>query len=68
MKVKLLNDGGYGDMADVKFPVIVDAARYGCGFDVNASELYRVGAKPGTFGASKSWHFLEKSEAEEVAE
>lgn len=67
MKIKLLNDGGYGDMDEVKFPVTVDATRYGYGFDVNASELYRVGAKPGMFGASKSWHFLEKSEAEEVA-
>lgn len=45
LKVRLLNDGGYGDMENVKFPVIVEGMYlendlYG----VSGSELLRVGA------------------------
>lgn len=45
LKVKLLNDGGYGDMENVKFPVIVEGEDFeGEGFLVSGSELIRVGA------------------------
>lgn len=69
MKIKLLNDGGYGDMEDVKFPVIVDAEMgHGC-FDVAASELYRIGANSGEFGEpNEAWAFLDGEQAEEVVE
>lgn len=45
LKIKLLNDGGYGDMENVKFPVIVEAEDFeGKGCDILGSELIRVGA------------------------
>ena len=45
LKVKLLNDGGYGDMENVKFPVIVEGEDFeGQGCDVLGSELIRIGA------------------------
>lgn len=45
LKVKLLNDGGYGDMENVKFPVIVEGEDFeGQGCDILGSELIRVGA------------------------
>lgn len=48
MKIKLLNDGGYGGMSNIKFPVIVDVdAVYGpwtvLGFEIPLSELSRIG-------------------------
>ena len=49
MKIKLLNDGDYGDMEDVNFPVIVDGEFDGVIYRVTAAELYRVGANSGTF-------------------
>lgn len=49
MKVRLLNDGGYGDMENVKFPVIVDGfyddLYGGAVIDVPVSELNKRGAK-----------------------
>ena len=46
LKIKLLNDGGYGDMENVKFPVIVEGEKWGHrGFDVLVSELNKHGAK-----------------------
>lgn len=45
LKVRLLNDGGYGDMENVKFPVIVDGADYhGVGCNVLGANLVKVGA------------------------
>lgn len=38
MKVRLLNDGGYGDMEMVEFPVVVEV----CGFEPGACDLYLV--------------------------
>ena len=44
MRVKLLNDGGYGDADNVKFPVEVEVSIYcGDGVDVSGDELVRVG-------------------------
>ena len=43
-KIKLLNDGGYGDADNVNFPVEVDAkAARDIGFFVLESELILVG-------------------------
>lgn len=46
MKVRLINDGGYYCMNEVKFPVIVDAKYFNKKVvDVSVAELRRVGAK-----------------------
>lgn len=46
LKVKLLNDGGYGDMENVKFPVIVEGTMWSDrGIDVKVSELNKHGAE-----------------------
>ncbi|MGL5396548.1 MAG: hypothetical protein ACRDBQ_14970 [Shewanella sp.] len=51
MKVRLLNDGGYGDMEQVIFPVEVEA----CRFDAGKLDLYFVkGEKLIAIGASTS--------------
>lgn len=51
MKIKLLNDGDYGDMANVIFPVEVEGENWlGFGFDVLGSEIIRVGGDP------SKWH------------
>lgn len=69
MKVRLLNDGGYGDMEKVNFPAIVDAKILRGLFLVNSSELYRVGANPGTFcGLDEEWAFLKNIHALEVVD
>lgn len=40
MKVKLLNDGGFHELSDKTFPMIVDGVRYkNCGYDVPESEF-----------------------------
>lgn len=58
MKIKLLNDGGYGDMDGVQFPAIVEGRRNGA-FFVKASELYRVGANHGEFESyNTEWAFV----------
>lgn len=47
MKIKLLNDGGYSGMENVKFPVEVEGQDWlGLGYDVSGSELIRIGADP----------------------
>lgn len=69
MKVKLLNDGGYGDMADVNFPVEVEAApgMSSKGYVlITKEELYRVGAKPGEFDALSRYAFLVERHVEVV--
>lgn len=38
MRVRLLNDGGFGDMDRVQFPVVVEA----CGFEPGGLDLYFV--------------------------
>lgn len=43
IKIRLLNDGNYGDSENVKFPVEVEATECGLGFEVSQSELERVG-------------------------
>ena len=44
LKVRLLNDGGYGDMENVKFPVIVEWLYSGVDIEISGSELIKVGA------------------------
>lgn len=45
LKVRLLNDGGYGDMENVKFPIVVNGQKWlGKGFDVSVSEVNKHGA------------------------
>lgn len=70
MKVKLLNDGGYGDMELVKFPVEVEGSLVpDCNGElvrISGSELIRVGAS----SSSDDWdpdffyNFFVGSEAE----
>lgn len=43
VKIKLLNDGMYGDMEHITFPVEVEATFDGNGYDVPISELVRIG-------------------------
>lgn len=48
LKVKLLNDGGYGGMENVKFPVIVDGIDIdGAGCGIKGNEIIRIGADNG---------------------
>ena len=67
-RIRLLNDGYYGDMENVKFPVEVEAVKNvgGWGFDVKASELYRVGANENTFDRNHDWVFEVGAECEVV--
>jgi len=46
MKVKLLNDGRYGYLDDVEFPVVVNATKHAYldGWNVHYSELRKAGA------------------------
>lgn len=46
VKIKLLNDGLYGDMDHINFPVEVEAVFDGSGYDVPISELVRIGCEP----------------------
>lgn len=50
MKLMLINDGNYGDMEQVKFPVQVEGRPSPWGsphiFQIHLSELLRVGADP----------------------
>lgn len=58
MKIKLLHDGGYGGMENVKFPVEVEATDWlGLGFDVPGSELIRVGATAKFWDRTKSYYW-----------
>lgn len=44
VRVRLLNDGGYGDAEDVKFPVVVECEDlFGNIIVVSTEELLRVG-------------------------
>jgi len=63
MRVLLLNDGGYGDADDVKFPVEVEALRLTDGgfFKISEDELHRVGFVD--FNSQSEWFFEEGSEA-----
>lgn len=69
LKIKLLNDGGYGDMENVNFPVIVEGEDFesqGC--DILGSELIRVGATVTDHGWDPDWkyHFYYGDECEVV--
>ena len=58
MKIKLLNDGGYGDIENVKFPVEVEAEPWSNdGFDVLGAELIRVGATAVEWNACEVYYF-----------
>ncbi len=46
MRIKLLNNGGYGGMGNINFPVEVEAVKWNGGFEVSTSELIRVGCDP----------------------
>lgn len=68
LKVKLLNDGGYGDMENVKFPVIVEGEDFvGQGCNILGSELVRVGAD-GCWNLAHKYHFFYGSECEVINE
>lgn len=72
MKVRLLNDGGYGDMDHVEFPVLVDGVFHGR-FDndgyceVFGSELIKAGASPASnWDASYPYVFINVDECEVI--
>lgn len=65
MKIKLLNDAGYGDMENVKFPAEVEAEKEWSYFSVPREELYRIGATPDAFDVLEAFAFA--SEFCEVA-
>lgn len=60
MKIKLLNDAGYGDMENVKFPAEVDAAQKRGYFSVLREELYRIGATPDAFEVLEAFAFADE--------
>lgn len=63
MRVLLLNDGGFGDAENVKFPVEVEALRRTDGgfFKIHKDELHRVGFV--NFDTQHEWFFQEYKEA-----
>ena len=67
MKIRLLNDGGYGDMDYVPFPFTVDAVRCGKGVRVLGRNLIKRGAKG--FNENKMYYFsLLEGECEVIEE
>lgn len=70
MKVKLLNDGGYGYMIGVNFPVICEAARDIDGADavILGSTLQDLGADKEAFTSDEMFLFIEPSEVTLVEE
>lgn len=70
MKIKLLNDGGYEDMDNVKFPVTVDAKKnknHGNLYGVYGRDLISIGAKK-FFDKNYLYHFELGSECEVIEE
>ena len=63
MRVLLLNDGGFGDADNVKFPVEVEALRLTGGgfFLISRDELHRAGFVD--FDGEKEWFFHYGNEA-----
>jgi len=58
MKIKLRNDGGYGDMENVIFPAEVEGRDWlGFGFDILGSEIVRVGGKPGEWKPDEYYYW-----------
>ncbi len=44
MKIRLLNNGGYGELNHITFPIVVDGEWYkDTGFDVKEEEFHRYG-------------------------
>lgn len=65
MKIKLLNDGGYAGMGDVKFPVEVEAMKDGELYQVNQDEIIRVGGDSEMFdGFDNPYWPFHKSDVE----
>lgn len=71
MKIKLLNDGGYKALKDVKFPVVVDGFEYDdsehC-VGITGRELLRIGADKDVMYDSVDLAFLIGEECEIVDE
>lgn len=66
MKIKLLNDGDFGDMDGVKFPVVVEGVDWeGRGFDVIGSEIIRVGGEVGEWNPHQ-YYFWSSREVEVI--
>jgi hypothetical protein len=72
MKVRLLNDGGFFGLQQVKFPVEVEATSVitdagNEAYGVPYSELIRIGANAKSFDDTGLWYWLPNcSEAEPV--
>lgn len=71
MKIKLLNDGGYDFLSNVKFPVLVEGEescnRYRHLFYVSAAEIKRILPADHLMidqvGECPTWVFIAKKEA-----
>jgi len=58
MKIKLLNDGGYYGLDNVKFPVVVDICKNDSGkCRVSGAELINLGGKVGSFSPTTHYFF-----------
>lgn len=58
MKIKLRNDGTYGDMGGVRFPVEVEGTNwFDCGFEVSGAEILRVGGTPGRWNKDEIYYW-----------
>lgn len=71
MKIKLLNDGGYKALKDVKFPIVVSGFRYGeikHAVGVARQELILAGADEDKLYDSLNLAFLIGEECEIVDE
>ena len=67
VQVRLLNDGGYDDVEDVIFPILVDGYRYNENLiSVRSDELVKVGFGD-TFNDLPHWLFLESVDCEVVS-
>ncbi len=55
MKIKLLNDGGYGYFPEITLPVVVEAKRCTCGYDVPGSEIIKLGGDPEIWDADYNY-------------
>ncbi len=66
VQVRLLNDGGYDDAENVKFPVVVEGFISGHLICVRSDELIRVGFGD-TFNDLPQWLFRNGSECEVVS-
>lgn len=67
VKIRLLNDGGYMFLGALSFPVEVNAAKRGHGFNVSVGELKRIGACDEVSVGGKEFWYFSKHECQVVS-